>query len=209
MTEKRYLLLLSVLFLVIFVGLGIAPFDRSDWALENVLVLVFVVAFYFSYQKLALSKTSYNLLFAFLSLHEIGSHYTYALVPYNEFFQFVFGVGLNEILGFERNHFDRLAHFLYGLLLFYPLREICCRLANVQGFWGYFLTLNLVMSSSMIFELFEWLAVILFAGDLGIAFLGTQGDIWDAHKDMLLASLGAFIAMWLMILRPKIAPKSE
>ena len=105
------------------------------------------------------------------------------------------GISTNEVMGWERNHFDRLVHFSYGLLLAYPVREMFLRVVNVRGFWGYFLPLDLTMSTSMMFELFEWGAAEAFGGDLGMAFLGTQGDMWDAHKDMALASLGALIAM--------------
>ena len=98
-------------------------------------------------------------------------------------------------MGWERNHFDRLVHFSYGLLLAYPIRELYCRVANASGFWGYFFPLELTMAASMMFELFEWGAAVLFGGDLGIAYLGTQGDVWDAHKDMALASVGALVAM--------------
>jgi putative membrane protein len=66
---------------------------------------------------------------------------------------------------------------------------------GIKGFWGYFLPLNLIMSSAMLYELVEWLAAEAFGGDLGMAYLGTQGDVWDAHKDMLLATLGAVLAM--------------
>jgi putative membrane protein len=141
------------------------------------------------------SRLSYTLIFSFLVLHEIGAHYTYALVPYDDVFCFLFGFSLNEVLGFQRNHFDRAIHFCYGLLLAYPVREVFIRIASVRGFWGYFLPLVITMSSSMMFELFEWGAAEYFGGDLGVAYLGTQGDIWDAQKDMALASLGALFAM--------------
>ena len=91
--------------------------------------------------------------------------------------------------------FDRLVHFAYGLLLAYPVREIFLRIADVRGFWGYFLPLDLTMSTSMIYELIEWGAAMAFGSELGQAYLGTQGDVWDAHKDMALASLGALLAM--------------
>ena len=84
------------------------------------------------------------------------------------------GYSLNEAMGWERNHFDRAIHFSYGLLLAYPIREIFLRIANVRGFWGYFLPLDLTMSTSMMFELFEWGAAELFGGDLGMAYLGTR-----------------------------------
>ena len=193
--HKTFLTVLMVLFGIEWVVLAIAPLDRADWALENALVVVFAIVLVASYRHLTLSKISYGLIFVFLCLHEIGAHYTYSYVPYDQWFAAATGSTLNEVLGFERNHFDRLVHFLYGLLLAYPIREVFLRVANVSGFWGYFLPLDLTMSTSMMFELFEWGAAELVGGDLGMAYLGTQGDIWDAHKDMALASLGALVSM--------------
>jgi putative membrane protein len=197
MTSKQYHLLLLGLFLLYWVLMAISPLDRHDWALENVLAVIFVVSLLVSYKRFPLSTLSYTLIFLFMLLHETGAHYTYAKVPYDEWFQFAFGFSLNEWLGFERNHFDRAVHFLYGFLLVYPLYELFQRYTQVHGFWGYFMPVNLIMSTSMIFELFEWGAAGLFGGDLGIAYLGTQGDVWDAHKDMLLASVGAVIPIVL------------
>lgn len=195
--RHRYLLILAAAFSIEWVILAISPYDRWDWALENALVAASVVVLIASHKRLMLSKISYTLIFLFLCLHEIGAHYTYAQVPYDRWFEAVSGTGLNALLGWERNHFDRLIHFLYGLLLAYPIREVFLRVANVRGFWGYFLPLDLTMSTSMLFELFEWGAAELVGGELGMAYLGTQGDVWDAHKDMALASLGALVAMSL------------
>ncbi len=194
-SHKNYFFLLLVAFAIPTIGLAIAPADRHDWLLENVLTVVFLFGLLATYKTFPLSRISYTLIFLFLILHEVGAHYTYAKVPYDIWFQDSFGFSLNQALGFERNHFDRLVHFLYGLLLAYPIREVFIRIADVKGFWGYFLPLDLTMSTSMLFELFEWGAAELFGGDLGIAYLGTQGDVWDAHKDMALASIGALIAM--------------
>ena len=196
----RYLLVLTTIFLVIFIVLGINPHDRADWLLENVLTVVFIVALFVTYKRFPLSKISYSCIFIFLCLHEIGSHYTYAMVPYNDWTASLFGSELNSWFGLERNHYDRLVHFSYGLLLAYPIREVFIRIAGVKGFWSYFLPLDLTMSTSMLFELFEWGAVEVFGGDLGVAYLGTQGDIWDAHKDMALASIGAIVTMLIIAL---------
>ncbi|MCW8856387.1 MAG: DUF2238 domain-containing protein, partial [Kangiella sp.] len=95
----------------------------------------------------------------------------------------------------ERNHYDRFLHLAYGLLFAYPIREVFIRIVKVKGFWGYFLPLDLTLSTSAIYELIEWGAAMVFGGDLGAAYLGTQGDVWDAHKDMALAGLGALITM--------------
>lgn len=198
--HRRLLSTLAALFVLVWVVLAIAPVDRNDWMLENLLVLVALIVLVVTYRRLPLSKISYTLIFLFLCLHELGAHYTYALVPYDRAFEKVFGFSLNGLMGWERNHFDRLVHFLYGFLLAYPIREVFLRVADVRGFWGYFLPLDLTMSTSMMFELFEWGAAEAFGGDLGIAYLGTQGDVWDAHKDMALASLGALLAMTLTAL---------
>ncbi len=194
-SHNRYLFIFAAIFALVLSASAIEPYDRRDWLLENALVFLFVVLFLLTYKRFPLSRISITLIFLFLCLHELGAHYTYAKVPYNEWTQAIFGVSLNSVLGWERNHFDRLVHFSYGFLLAYPVREIFLRIAYVKGFWGYFLPLDLTMSTSMIYELVEWAAAEIFGGDLGVAYLGTQGDVWDAHKDMLLASIGAALAM--------------
>lgn len=198
-SHQKYLLILAVLLLIEWLVLAIDPHDRKDWALENLLVLVFVILLVLTFRRMPLSRISYTLIFIFLLIHEIGAHYTYAKVPYDAWFMSISGTSFNDLVGWERNNFDRVVHFSYGLLLAYPIREIYFRIANAEGFWGYFLPLDITMSTSMLFELFEWLAAELFGGDLGVAYLGTQGDIWDAHKDMGLASLGALTAMLITI----------
>ena len=93
------------------------------------------------------------------------------------------------------NHFDRFVHFSYGLLLAYPTRELCLRVTRDTGFWSYFLALNLTVAGSLWYELIEWAAAAMFGGELGMAYLGTQGDVWDAHRDMGLAVLGAALSL--------------
>ena len=186
MTRKNYLWMLAIVYAIWWVIMAIDPYDRSDWLLENLLVFVAVGLLAFTYKSFPLSLVSYSCLFVFLMFHTLGSHYTYAMVPYQDWLPFLAG---------GRNHYDRLVHFLYGLLLAYPIREMFLRIGNVRGFWGYFLPLDLTMSTSMLYELIEWVVALLVGGELGAAYLGTQGDIWDAHKDMALAALGALIAM--------------
>jgi putative membrane protein len=195
--HNRYLLLLSLLFVLEFILLAFTPYDRHDWILENVLVLLAVLFFATTHNAFPLSRISLTLIFLFLALHEVGAHYTYSQVPYEAWGQSLFGISLNGLFGWERNNFDRVVHFLYGLLLAYPLREFFLRVVDVKGFWGYFFPLLVTMASSMLYELVEWGAAVYFGGDLGIAYLGTQGDVWDAHKDMLLATIGALLAMLL------------
>ena len=186
--HQRYLAILGGLFAAVFTLSAIRLHHPADWLLENALVVLGIAVLIAFRRRMLFSRISYTLIFVFLCLHELGAHYTYAEVPYRQWFP-VFGGG--------RNQFDRLVHFTYGLLLAYPVREIFLRIANVRGFWGYFLPLDLTMSTSMLYELIEWAAAEFFGGELGQAYLGTQGDIWDAHKDMALASAGALLAMLL------------
>jgi putative membrane protein len=199
-SHQKYLALLAAVFAVEFAWLAIAPYDRADWLLENILVLAFALVLGLSAKRFPLSRISYTLIFLFLALHEIGSHYTYAEVPYDDWLQSLTGFSLKEAMGWKRNHFDRFIHFGFGLLLAYPIREVYFRIADVRGFWGYFFPLELTMATSMLYELIEWGAAEFFGGELGMAYLGTQGDVWDAHKDMLLASVGALIAMLVTLL---------
>ena len=191
----RYPLVLLVLFLLLAAGLAIGPYDRSDWALENALAVAAVVILVASWRKFPLSSISYTSIFVLLVLHEIGAHYTYSLVPYDAWFQGLTGRSLDAIFHFKRNQYDRFVHFLYGLLIAYPIREFVVRVANVRGFWGYFFPLDVIMSTSMLYELIEWGASVAFGGGLGQAYLGTQGDEFDSQKDMMMATLGAILAL--------------
>jgi putative membrane protein len=193
--SARYPETLLALFLLVAVALGVAPLHRGDWLLENALAVGAVAVLVLTWRRLPLSNASYTMLFVFLVLHEVGAHYTYSEVPYDDWFRAVLGTSPNDLFGVERNHYDRVVHFMYGLLVAYPMREVFVRVADARGFWGYMLPLDLVMSTSMAYELIEWGAAMAFGGDLGVAYLGTQGDPWDAQKDMALATCGAAITM--------------
>ncbi|MCK5127334.1 MAG: DUF2238 domain-containing protein [candidate division Zixibacteria bacterium] len=194
-SHQKYAAILGCVFTVVWVLAAIKPLNFHDWLLENILSVAAVLILAFTAKRFPLSRISYTLIFIFLCLHELGSHYTYASVPYDQWCEALTGRTFNSIFGWERNHYDRLVHFSYGLLLAYPIRELFCRVSQTKGFWGYFLPLDVTMSTSMLYELIEWKAAEFFGGELGAAYLGTQGDIWDAHKDMGLASVGALIAM--------------
>lgn len=195
LTYQRHAFILLAAFALWWGILAIKPWYRHDWLLENVLLIPVFILLIWAWRHSLLSRTSHTLIFIFLCLHEVGAHYTYAEVPYNDWTQALFGRRLNEVIGWERNHYDRLLHFLYGFLCAYPCREIFLRVAKVKGFWAYFFPWDVMTSTSAIFELIEWAAAETFGGGLGEAYLGTQGDSWDAHKDIALASLGALIAM--------------
>jgi putative membrane protein len=196
--HDRFALLLLAAFVIVFGLLAIQPTYRSDWLLENALVFVAIPLLVAMHPNLPLSKISYSLIFVFLCLHEIGAHYTYAEVPYDRWFESVSGKGLNQWLGWVRNHYDRVMHLFYGLLITYPVREIVLRVSRARGFWSYLLPVMILISTSTIFELLEWAAALVFGGDLGVAFIATQGDVWDAQKDLALAAAGSIGATVLI-----------
>ncbi len=169
------------------IAAGISPLDRYDWLMENILVFTFLIGVIFAYKKSPLSNFSYVLVTIFLTLHLIGAHYTYSEVP--------LGFYLDKNFGFGRNHYDRVVHFFFGFLIVYPIREILTRANVIKGFWKFILPIAVTFSCSGIFELIEWLFVTMVHPTLGSAYLGTQGDIWDAQKDIALALMGAVISM--------------
>jgi putative membrane protein len=175
------------LFFLCWLLLAIKPATRSNWLLENALVAIAVPIALGTARYFRLSDLSYTLMTLFGILHLFGAHHDYSDVP--------FGVTLGRWFGSERNQYDRLVHFSFGFLLAYPMREVFHRIASVRGFWGYFLPLDLTLSLSVIYEIIEWLVTIVVAPEEGATFLGSQGDEWDAQKDMALAGLGALIAM--------------
>ena len=190
-------------FAVLWTVLAIAPRYRQDWLLENVCVFVALPVFAATIRRLRFSNMAYALLFVFLCLHEVGAHYTYAEVPYDEAVRALTGHSLNGLLGVQRNHYDRLVHFLYGLLLLPLAAELFCARAPPHGVWAFLLPVLFIESNSALFELIEWLAAVVFGGALGQAYLGTQGDIWDAQWDMVLALFGAALTQSLrMLMRP-------
>ena len=186
---RPYYWVLIGLFLAVWIWAAIAPHDRGAWFLENLLVVGFVPVCLIAGRFFRLSDVSYGLLTLFMVLHVVGSHYTYAEVP--------FGFTLQKWLGADRNMYDRLVHFSFGLLFAVPVRECFIVLADMKGFWSYYLPLDLTLSFSAVYEILEWAAVQVANPGAGLAFLGTQGDEWDTQKDMALAGSGALIAMVL------------
>lgn len=188
----KYKLFLLATFVLVWCWAAYKPLHPADWLMENYLVFLWVPIILITARYFRLSNISYTLITIFMCLHVIGSHYTYVDVP--------FGFTLQEWFGADRNMYDRLVHFCYGFLLAYPIREIYVRIAHTKGFWGLFFPIELTFAFSAIYELIEWRAVGNVPDELGLAFLGSQGDVWDAQKDMALAGLGALIAMCIVLI---------
>ena len=194
---RPFVLGLLAAFAAIWTALALAPWYRQDWLLENMLVFAALPLLAWGYRTLPFTRGTYACLFVFLVLHAIGAHYTYSEVPYDRAFEAVTGASLNALLGWERNHYDRMVHFLYGLLVTPAAIEILQARAPPRGLWRWLLPVCFMMSHSVLYEMIEWLAAEVFGGDLGQAYLGTQGDVWDAQKDSLLATAGSVASVIL------------
>jgi len=183
----HYLLLT---YLIIFIILGINPYDRTVWFAENIPIILIVLGLVFTYKKFQFSNTSYFLMSILIIMHTIGGHYTFARVPFEWFTNF---------FGFERNHYDRIAHFSVGFYA-YATAELLMRTKSVNKKSLLFLfPLFFIISIAAGYEIFEWQYAVLGDPQAGIEVLGSQGDIWDAQKDMLADTLGAISALILFV----------
>ena len=182
-------------FAVFWLALAIRPRDRVVWSVENLFTVAAVATLLSSYAAWPLSDLSYGLLFLFLALHAIGAHYTYVQVPYARVLRMLTGRDAADGTPPGRNHYDRFVHLAFGLLVTYPCLEMLERYARPAGGWAYALAPTLIMASSLAYEVLEWWATQVLGRGQGAAYLGAQGDEWDAQKDMALATLGAIVAM--------------
>lgn len=188
----KHVIMLGLLlwYVAFFVFMGVAPYDPQSWAFANILPLLFVGLLTITYRQLPFSGVSYVLFAVFLTLHTIGSHYTYAQVP--------FGLWLEAMFELPRNHFDRIVHFCFGLLFAQPLFELFERISGISArIRAGFVLLTLVGLGGLWEILESWVTRIVHP-ESGLAYLGAQGDIWDAQKDMAATLYGALI--WLVIM---------
>ena len=192
MSKKIIYFILLLSFTITWIWAAIEPLHYADWVLENILVFVFILLILLTGRMFEFSVFSYVLMTIFMILHVIGSHYTYAEVPW--------GFTLGEWLGTERNMYDRLVHLLFGVLFVYPVREMSVRIAKTKGFWGYFVPFMIISSFAGFYEIVEWGAASVVDPEAGAAFLGSQGDIWDAQKDMLVAILGSLGTLFVVMI---------
>ncbi len=185
--SNRTLQIIVIWLLIVWIVTAIGPLYPRDWLLENLLVFAFAVILVGTYRRFGFSNLSYGLYAAFITLHLVGAHYTYAETPA--------GFWVQSWFDLERNHYDRLVHFTFGLLLAYPIRELLLRESGVKRGWAAFLAVSCVLALSALYEVIEGITAMIVSPELGSAYLGTQGDEWDAQKDSALAFVGAVIAM--------------
>lgn len=173
--------------LLVFAAAAYRPDTIFDFFLENGCVAIGLAFLIFTYRRLPFSDLSYLLIFVYLSLHEWGAHYKYSDVPLGEW--------MKPWLHTQRNMYDRVAHFSFGLLIAYPLQEFFMRKVGVRSGWRYLLPIETILALSAIYEILEAGAAMVLTPERGEEFVGMQGDMWDSQEDMLMAGLGSVAAM--------------
>lgn len=185
---------LQCVFLGVFLWLGWDPVDRKTWMIENSLVVVGALAVWFTRHRFYWTPRSWAQIVLFLCLHQVGTHYTYPGVPYVAAIENLTGLNIEQLFGWQRNHYDRFVHLGYGVLVVLPIREIITRECQLKGAWASLIAWSFVLSTSMLYELMEWIGA-QYVGGAHSVFVGAQGDIWDAQKDMAAAAGGALLVL--------------
>ncbi|MBL0721730.1 MAG: DUF2238 domain-containing protein [Sulfurovum sp.] len=190
---RYYPHMLATVFTIFFTILSINPVDRAVWIIEVIPVVFIFLLLLFSYSKFQFTHLSYTLMAFWLFWHTVGGHYTFANVPFDY---------ITDLFNFDRNNFDRVAHLVVGFYA-YPIAEFIVRKKYAGAVLASFFGLFLIMSIACAYEIVEWVYAVAEGGNTGIEFLGSQGDIWDAQKDMLTDTIGAILSLWLFwIVRP-------
>ena len=197
MIEKKFTLRHWLGFLLIFIEIAIAsihPLEVESYLLHQVGTVLMLILLVISFKKIGLDFLSFNFYLGFLFIHILAAHYLYSYVPYNDWIKAIFHFDLDHFFGWQRNMYDRLVHFSYGFLL-YPFFYRCFQVwfPTAQPRTLFLLVLQFVMASSMAYELIEWAIAIGMSPEAAEKYNGQQGDMWDAHKDMLMATIGTII----------------
>ncbi len=197
----HYTYFLLGLFLATWVWSIWKPASQLNWFLENKMVLLFIPIIYLLLIRyIRFSKLSLSLVTAFLMLHIVGAHYNYGSVP--------FGYTLAHALGTGSNMYDKLVHFSFGFLIFYPIREFFLRVAKTKGFWAYLLPFNMILAMSALYEIFEWVTVLKYGETAGYLFIGGN-DPFDTTKDLTAATLGSLLALTVVLICEVLDNKRE
>lgn len=199
--EHAFPIFLAITFIILSTWSAINPASREVWIAEMIPVYMVFIALCVFYKKFRFSNLAYVLMSVWLFMHTIGAHYTFANVP----FDFV-----TNLLGSERNHYDRIAHFSVGFYAF-AMAEWLVRKNHCGKILASFFSLFFIMSVAASYEIIEWIYAVVEGGDAGIEFLGSQGDVWDAQKDMLADTLGAIFSIILfnIVFKTKVFKNKE
>ena len=187
------------IFLLVWAWTFAGTTDYKNWFIENTLTIAFISTIVLTFKKYRLSDLSYTLIFVYILLHIYGAMYTYAENP--------FGYWLQDVLHTSRNHYDRIVHFSFGFMLAYPMRDLFLNVFEFPSKYSWLLPAEITMSFSGLYEIIEWLVADVVYPSQGTAYLGTQGDVWDAQKDMCLAFTGSVLILVLAYIGKKVLTK--
>lgn len=200
--KNPFLAVISAIYALVWIWFAIDPAWRPQWLLDNIMVVVFVGGLVLTYRRYPVSDLSYLLIAIFMCLHAVGANMGYSSVP--------LGAWMSETFGFARpNVYDRLVHFLFGLLLVYPLHEVLRRYSHLQGKWLIILPVDFILSYSAAYELIEAATAWTMPPEDYDPFVGLQGDIWDGYRDMLCAVSGACITMTSLAVKRRLISRSR
>jgi putative membrane protein len=171
---------------VVFAWSGWRPYDRLTWWLEVIPGIIGAAILIVTYSSFRFTTLVYTFIALHITLLCVGGHYTYARVPLFTW--------IEPYFGWHRNHFDRLGHFMQGFVPALIARELFVRLRIVTSGWRVAIVILICMGISALYELLEWLTALI-SGQAAVAFLGTQGDVWDTQQDMFMALIGAICAL--------------
>jgi putative membrane protein len=180
---------------VLCIVLAFHPYDRATWFVENLTVWIIVMTLTVLYVRgVRFSNTAYAMMSVLIFLHTIGGHFTFERVPFDL---------VTDFFGFERNHYDRIAHFSVGFYA-YPIVEwLRAKRLVASNFLLCTYPVFAIATIAMSYELIEWVYAVKNAPEAAAAYLGSQGDIWDAQKDMLADTLGAIVATTFFFFRKR------
>lgn len=196
-----YRVWLLVLVLSAFAVSAVNPHHPADFILEHTFTLAALGALIVIDRREPLSNSAYTCIAIFLTLHIIGAHYTYSFVPYDRWSHALIGADITSWLDFSRNHYDRLVHLSYGVLLMMPMTELCRRWL-ARGWTGPIVAaIALLALGSLIYELIEWIFAVVMSPEAAETYNGQQGDVFDPQKDMALALGGSLFSGAILYFR--------
>lgn len=190
-----YQRVLFLLFFVFFAASCVAPPYRQFLLMQHVPTVLAALLLAFLSNRFTISRLSFTSIIVFLGLHTLGARYLYSYVPYDVWSEQVLGISISKTFGFQRNHYDRVVHFSYGLLLAVPIQEFERRHLRLSVALSSVLAIECIIATSASYELIEWFVAVIFTPDWADQFLGQQGDMFDAQKDMALATSGAIVSI--------------
>ena len=195
---RSYEIFIFIVFTLVWVWSWWQPANPQNWFLENKIVFFSLPLIFLILWRIPLSKLALSAIALFLVLHLIGAHYNYGSVP--------LGATLGNVFKMGGNLYDKFVHFFFGFLIVYPINELISRIFNLKSFWNYFISFNIILAWSALYEIIEWLSVFGIDPHLAYLFIGGN-DPFDTTKDMAVAGLGALLALCLVALFKKVETK--